>query len=48
MELEILDAKSSKSYGKVNVSAASISISELRVVIHKTLNKTPHADRISL
>lgn len=48
MELEILDAKSSKSYGKVNVSAPSISISELRVVIHKTLKQTPHADRISL
>ncbi|KAH8392995.1 hypothetical protein KR215_007165 [Drosophila sulfurigaster] len=48
MELEVLDARNSKSFGKVQVSSSSLSISELRVVIHKFLKQTPHADRISL
>ncbi|XP_023167065.2 very-long-chain enoyl-CoA reductase [Drosophila hydei] len=48
VELEVLSAKTSKAYGKVNVSSTSVAISELRVVIHKSLKQTPHADRISL
>ncbi|ALC44816.1 Sc2 [Drosophila busckii] len=48
MELEVLDAKSNKSHGKVNVSSSSVQVHELRVLIHKTFRQTPHSDRISL
>ncbi|SPP85244.1 very-long-chain enoyl-CoA reductase [Drosophila guanche] len=48
MELEILSAKTSKSYGKVKVPTASTPIGDLRALIHKSLNKTPDANRQSL
>ncbi|XP_068149623.1 very-long-chain enoyl-CoA reductase [Drosophila tropicalis] len=48
MELEIVNAKSSKPYGKVTVSSPSTTISDLRVLIHKNLKQTPDANRQSL
>lgn len=48
MELEILNAKNSKPYGKVKVPSGATPIGDLRALIHKTLKQTPHANRQSL
>lgn len=47
MELEILNAKNSKSYGKVKAPSAT-AIGDLRALIHKTLKQAPDANRQSL
>lgn len=48
MEIEILNPKTSKPYGKCNIESSKITISELRQLIHKQIKNTPHEDRISL
>lgn len=47
MEIEVLSAKTSKSYGKCKVPATT-NIGDLRAQIHKQLKSTPSADRQSL
>jgi len=47
MELELLNAKNSKPYGKVN-APASTSVADFRSLVHKQLKTTPVADRQSL
>lgn len=47
MEIEVLSAANSKSYGFCRINPTT-TISDLRTSIHQQLPKTPHADRQSL
>lgn len=47
MQLEILNAKNSKPYGKVTAPAAT-NIGDLRELIHQKLKSTPDSNRQSL